>query len=162
MNRIGIATTLRINVVLGALLVWASTLGQAQESLARRQHYLGQLRRLLPSVPAWERWLDSTGELPPDFAAMPSRADLPDPLSEVTTPAQWPARRAGILAAFRLWVLGQIPPAPDNLIATVVSERTGPSALVRQVTLSFGPGRAARLKVPPPEFRWVRAPFRCF
>ena len=50
----------------------------------------------------WEDWLRRTGELPPDFDAMPSIPDLPDPLVlredgrtvPVTTPAHLDATKA--------------------------------------------------------------------
>ena len=64
----------------------------AQQGEDRRRHDLDVLMNvLLPSrTPAngrinatdgvWEDWVRRTGELPPDFASMPSIPELPDPL----------------------------------------------------------------------------------
>src|SRR5262245_52658142 len=80
---IGLARTLRLLAVLG-LVAAAPGRAQAGPDSGRRQAYLAQLRRILPSVPAWEAWLDSSRELPPDFDAMPSTPGLPDPLRRPT------------------------------------------------------------------------------
>ena len=65
---------------------------QAQPGTESRRQLLDDLLRMLhPSrTPAngrinahdrtWEDWLKRTGELPPDFDAMPSIPELPDPL----------------------------------------------------------------------------------
>jgi hypothetical protein len=47
-----------------------------------RVGYLAQLRRLLPECEPWEEWLRASGELPPDFDALPSQPALPDPLED--------------------------------------------------------------------------------
>lgn len=101
----------------------------------------------------WEDWQRRTGELPPDFATMPSSPFLPDPLGAwppgapgpVTSAAQWPAKREWIRAQARQWIYGRIPPAPDNLGARILSSRRDGEALVEQVMLSFGPQRKGRL-----------------
>ena len=59
----------------------------------------------------WEDWLRRTGELPPDFDAMPSVPELPDPLVlredgrtiPVTTPALWTRQR---VRSGRRWSTG--------------------------------------------------------
>ena len=121
--------------------------------MARRQAYLDQLKRILPASKAWETWLEETGELPPDFHAMPSCALLPDPLVRrdaaksvpITTPEAWQAHRDYLKAQFHKWMLGTVPPAPDNLEAEVLSEREEARATVREVRLTFGPERKAAL-----------------
>jgi hypothetical protein len=50
------------------------------DSMQKRRGELERLRRILPPSEQWEKWLDQTGELPPDFDAMASIPDLPDPL----------------------------------------------------------------------------------
>src|SRR5208283_5412867 len=42
---------------------------------------------------SWEDWLKRTGELPPDFDAMPSTPFLVDLLEDVQTPEQWKQQR---------------------------------------------------------------------
>ena len=46
----------------------------------RRQEILHELKRMLPESEAWDKWLEETGELPPDFSQMESIPFLPDPL----------------------------------------------------------------------------------
>lgn len=103
----------------------------------------------------WEDWARRTGELPPDFEAMPSRAFLPDPLvstepgaaGPITTPAQWERQRRWIKAQFEQWVFGRMPPAPDNLRVASSSERREGGITVRDVLLEFGPGHRAKLNL---------------
>jgi pimeloyl-ACP methyl ester carboxylesterase len=141
-------------LMIAALLI-LPTAAPAQEDSARREEYLKQLKRILPGVPQWEAWLETSRELPPDFDALPSIPELPDPLlrevngrlTPITKAADWPQQRARIMALFHQWVIGKVPPAPDNLKATLLSERRGPSAHVREVRLAFGPDHAATLRL---------------
>lgn len=101
----------------------------------------------------WEDWVKRTGELPPDFAAMPSRAALPDPLVlnqagtavPITTMTQWAEQRKWMRAQFEHWVFGRMPPAPDNLRVQSTSERREGAVTVRQVVIEFGPNHRATL-----------------
>ena len=141
-------------VLMTALL---SPLGYAQDNDAKRRETLEQLRRVLAGSPEWEAWLEKSGELPPDFEAMPSIPLLPDPLlwnegtaeeKPLQSPAEWPARRAELLQQFQHWILGTVPQRPDNIRAEVLSEIEEAGATVREVQLHFGPGEKAHL--------WVR------
>ena len=65
-------------------------------------------------VPIWEEWLSRSGELPPDFDALPSQAGLPYLLtcldgSRVESARSWPQRRAEILDILRYYALGDWP-----------------------------------------------------
>jgi hypothetical protein len=51
------------------------------------------LLRILPKSAAWEKWLHQSGEGPPDFAALPRQAGLPNPL-----------RRHGTVLVFAVFV----------------------------------------------------------
>jgi hypothetical protein len=121
----------------------------------KREAYLDQLRRILPPSEPWEGWLDRTGELPPDFDALPTMPGLPDPLLwevdgrrvPVTTAQEWQERREELKALFHHWVLGQVPPPPQDLEARVVDQRQEAGAVVREVELTFGPGRRASLRL---------------
>src|SRR5688500_15103113 len=96
---------------------------RSQAEREKRQAYLDQLRRVLPVSQPWELWLKLKGELPPDFEKLPSLPEPPDPLIRigegrplpVLTPDHWSARRLELLEQFHEWVLGTVPPAPDNL-----------------------------------------------
>lgn len=130
-------------------------------ALAKRRALLEQLRRILPPSAPWEAWLARTGELPPDFDALPACAELPNPLTRtvqgkavpVATAEDWRARRAELLALFHQWLLGAVPPPPDRVRAETLGERREGGATVREVRLSFGPeGRASlglELLIPP-------------
>src|SRR5579862_1073815 len=65
----------------------------SDDVLERRKQYLETLQKILPPTTSteltgrisafgksWEDAIRRTGELPPDFSAMPSIAGLPDPL----------------------------------------------------------------------------------
>ncbi|MBN1360221.1 MAG: hypothetical protein JW993_06500 [Sedimentisphaerales bacterium] len=51
----------------------------ASMTLAERRDYLERLQEILPEVPSWRQWLETSGELPPDFDALPRHNSLPDP-----------------------------------------------------------------------------------
>jgi dienelactone hydrolase len=139
----------------------------AQQAADSRRRTLDELLLMLrPSRPpangrinahdrTWEDWVRRTGELPPDFDAMPSVPELPDPLVmrddgrtvPVTTPALWTRQRVALRSQVERWIFGTMPPAPDNLQATVTVSRREGGATVREVLLAFGPGRRATLRV---------------
>ena len=112
---------------------------------AKRHAYLDQLRRILPRSPAWESWLDTSGELPPDFDALPSRYYPHYAPDDMTDQAAWQARREAISDALQHWILGSVPPAPDNLRIEVLNERRENGAITREVELRFGAGYASCL-----------------
>src|SRR5579872_4573416 len=82
-----------------------------------RKQYLNKLQTIIPDVPSFRQWLDKTGEMPPDFDALPRVNGLPDPLKfldgrPVRTPLEWKARRAEIRQLFEKYQLGTFPPRP--------------------------------------------------
>lgn len=85
------------------------------------------------------------------LALLAANACLPDPFihlesgKPIRTPAEWESQRAAIGAAYQQHVFGRIPPRPDNLKATVLSEEKLDRVTLRKVLLEFGPGRKARL-----------------
>jgi pimeloyl-ACP methyl ester carboxylesterase len=119
---------------------------------SRRSSRLSSLRRYLRKSEYWDAWLKESGEHPPDFDAMPSIPYLPDPLSfqgsRIESASQWGARRAEILELFKRYVFGTYPPPPGNVTANVRKRRThAGGAVVREVMLSFGPKKKAKLHV---------------
>ena len=122
---------MRSCTVLVTVLLLVATCGHGGEAevenMEKRRRFLEQLQRLLPQCKAWNEWLTKSGELPPDFDAMPSEHGLPDPLLKddngkrvpITDLKDWDARRQQLKALFRQWVLGTVPPRPDNLDAKV-------------------------------------------
>jgi dienelactone hydrolase len=159
----------RLSAVLPALcaLVMAAAAVHGQSSSESRRQFRDELLRLLqPSrQPAngrinaydrtWEDWVKRTGELPPDFDALPSIPDLPDPLllhedgraTPVTTPALWARQRQALRAQVEQWIFGKMPPAPGNVRAEVTATHRAGGATVREVRLAFGPDRRATLRV---------------
>ena len=118
----------------------------------QRQALLEQLKRILPASPAWEAWLSQTGELPPDFDQLPSRALLPDLLADdkgapISTPEAWEVRRATLKQQLQHWIVGSCPPAPAEIEAEVTAEKQEPGGLRRDVVLHFGPGKRASLRL---------------
>jgi dienelactone hydrolase len=149
-----------------ALALLASLSGLHAQTDVRRDHLDLLLKLLVPSRPAptgrvsafentWEEYLKRTGELPPDFDAMPSLAHLPDPLLlrkggrtiPVTSKELWEEQKKWIRQQTEQWVFGSMPPAPDNLRARVVSTKREGTATVRDVVLEFGPQHKAILRV---------------
>ncbi len=103
----------------------------------------------------WEDWVKRTGALPPDFDAMPSNPDLPDPLVlrengrriPVASRALWDRQKKWVLSQAEHWLFGTMPPKPDNLRAIVTGSRREGTTTVRDVRLEFGPGHRATLHV---------------
>lgn len=109
--------------------------------------------QILPVSEPWERWRAESGEQPPNFDALPSIPELPDPLvwqeegqaRRIRTPAEWGRQRERILALFHHWVFGTVPPPPGNVRAVVLDEHEEPGVTVRHVRLEFGPEHRAHL-----------------
>ena len=114
---------------------------------SRQQAYLDQLRRILPASPEWEAWLETSGELPPDYDTLPTSYNHPPILAGVTDPADWPQRREQLQATLHRWIIGTVPPPPDNLRAQVISEHRENQVTVRAVQLTFGANHAASLRL---------------
>ncbi|HEX7362606.1 MAG TPA: hypothetical protein VF283_19105, partial [Bryobacteraceae bacterium] len=117
-----------------------------------REEYLKKLLQILPHSPFFNKWLEKTGELPPDFDALPRVNTLPDPLQfldgrRVSSREQWPARRAEILQLSEKYVWGTFPPKPKIDRVVVLNETHSKGFLVRNVRLQFGPGGKGRLRV---------------
>ena len=118
-----------------------------------RQAELQRLLALLPRSEPWEEWLKKTGELPPDFSKLPSIAGLPDPLilevegkeMRVHSPEEWRARRKNLLDLFHYYVLGTVPPPPENVRPKIVRSWKEEGAGAQEVELEFGPGYRAKL-----------------
>jgi len=135
---------------LAALLLPVARPAVAMTAAERRQ-YLEKLQQILPDVPSFREWLQSSGELPPDFDALPRVNGLPDPLTlldgrPVRTPQEWRRRRAEIRQLFEKYQLGRFPPKPKLDRAVVLDETAGQGYLVRNVRLEFGPGSKGTLR----------------
>lgn len=92
----------------------------------------------------------------PPVADLPSQADFPDPLvmldgSRIETADQWRTRRRPELKAlFQHYMYGVLPPAPNNLTATVDAgdpNFSGGKGTKKQITLRFGPAGTPALQL---------------
>lgn len=118
--------------------------------------------KTLPSVPSFTQWQQMTGELPPDFDALPKSNALPDPLlfldgkRKVTSAADWKERRAEIIKLFEMYDIGTMPPKPklDSItpVDAAAAGRAGaggggfggggpatPGSVTKIVDLKYGP-----------------------
>jgi acetyl esterase/lipase len=134
------------------LLLCTSSTGWAMTT-DERKAYLDNLLKILPPVPSFTEWLAKTGELPPDFDALPKRNQIPDPLQfvdgqMVTSPDGWNSRRDEIMQLEQKYDLGTFPPKPklDGVVPTVDDEN-GNGYLVRNVKLVFGPQDKGSMRV---------------
>ncbi|CAG4999547.1 hypothetical protein DYBT9275_02251 [Dyadobacter sp. CECT 9275] len=139
----------------------------AQSQISRRQQYLQESlrinepkdhrhpisRRVTIQDSTWLDWLHRTNELPPDFSQMPSIPFLPDPLTTqrngksyaIKTVDEWNIRRQWIKRQFQHWVSGTVPPAPDNVKARTLSEKTEGSTKIQMIELTFGKDGQAKM-----------------
>ncbi len=121
----------------------------------KRKEFLEQLKCILPKSESWEAWLERTGELPPNFDSLPSFPEPPDPLLRyegdklipIKTLDEWVDHREEIKSLFYQWILGSVPPPPENLQIHILNERVEGGTLLRKVELVFGPGYQARLRL---------------
>ncbi len=131
-------------LVVSAAIVFALACPSSAMTPQERREYLDQLLKILPPAPAFQQWLDKTGELPPDFDALPRVNGLPDPLTfldgrAVKTAADWRARRTEIWQLYQKYDIGTFPAKPKLDRAVVLDETPGNGYLVRNVRLEFGP-----------------------
>ena len=137
------------------------------QTAAPRKQALDELTKILPRTStritgrvsafdkSWEDWVRRTGELPPDFDSLPSIPELPDPLvilengrkTPVTSPDLWARQKRLIRSQFERWVVGRMPPPPDNLRAVVTATRREGEVTLREVRLEFGPDHRATLRL---------------
>lgn len=142
---------MRVCLCLAVAAISLSVYGQ--DAVERRSDYLETLRAMTPKVEAFEAWLEATGELPPDFEAMPSIPWLPDPLEpyppnsapRIDSAAEWDAYRPELKRLFHHWVLGTMPPAPDSLDVKVITEDVQAHGTRRELEMRFGPDGKAKL-----------------
>lgn len=140
---------LTVGAVLAALFIAGSA---GAMSLQERRDYLDWMLKTLPDVPSWDEWQKQSGELPPDFDALPKVNGLPDPLRfldgrAVKTPADWTARRAEIRRLFEQYDIGSLPPKPKLDRVVPLDETRGDGYVTRNVRLEFGPQGKGTMRV---------------
>jgi len=140
---------LRLALVLAGIAGWHPAGAMTPEE---RREYLAKLQQILPEAPAFREWLQKTGEIPPDFDALPRVNGLPEPLrfldgTPVRTPTEWRARRTEIRQLFERYDLGTFPPKPRLDRVVMLDETPGKGYLVRNVRLEFGPESRGTMRV---------------
>jgi pimeloyl-ACP methyl ester carboxylesterase len=119
---------------------------------AERRQYLEKLLQTLPDVASFDQWLQKSGELPPDFDALPKVNGLPDPLKfldgrPVRTAAEWRLRRVEIRQLLEKYQVGTFPPKPKLDRVAALDETRGEGYTVRNVRLEYGPGSKGSTRV---------------
>lgn len=112
---------------------------------ARKRESLAWLLKRLPKNAGFESWLTQTGELPPDFDALPAQAFPQSPLEGISSVEQWEQRRKELLPLIQHWLLGHAPPAPGNVRAIIEEKGQRDGRECWTVRLEFGPDHAAKL-----------------
>src|SRR5438094_489350 len=122
------------------LAVLAPALPSTAMTPEQRKEYLDKLLQTLPAVPSFNTWLQRTGELAPDFDALPKINGLPDPLQfvdghMVKKAEDWKTRRAEIYALEQKYDIGTFPPKPtlDNVV--VLSENNANGQITQNLRL---------------------------
>jgi hypothetical protein len=80
---------------------------------------------------SWIDWQKRTGELPPDFDALPSIPFLPDLLTldeggkniPITNSTQWKEQREYFEKQVKHIISGTFPPAPGNVVSRLLEQR---------------------------------------
>ncbi|HET9486427.1 MAG TPA: hypothetical protein VFO54_03290 [Chryseosolibacter sp.] len=101
----------------------------------------------------WIDWVKRTGELPPDFDALPSIPFLPDPLVldegrrniPIKNSSQWGQQRQHFKEQVKHLFSGTFPDPPGNVVATVLDERIENGVKIQMIELRFGKDHRAKL-----------------
>ena len=158
------ALTVVSSVFLSALAAAGQTVGDARDRAE-----LERLLKRLPEKEFFNEWLKKSGELPPDFDALPSQFHLSDPLMwdkngrpQRVARADWPERRKQLAGLVEKWLLGTAPPPPGNVVAEILEKTQDRGHTVWKAQLRFGPNHAAKLNVTSTCLRTRAAPPRFF
>ncbi|MDR0352403.1 MAG: dienelactone hydrolase family protein [Opitutaceae bacterium] len=142
---------MKIPLIVPVLCFAGAAIAQSMTPDERAAH-LQWMRQALPDVPEWTAWQQKTGELPPDFDALPRSNLLPDPLRfadgrPVRTDADWEARRAEIRGFFEKYVTGTFPPKPSISSVVLLDEARANGCITRNVRVEFGPRGKGSVRV---------------
>jgi hypothetical protein len=144
----------------------ASREAYGQDNQGKRRAYLEELLPLQDRPASsdsfvshhdktWLDWVKRTGELPPDFDALPSIPSLPDPLVideggkniPVRNKSQWEEQRNYIKGHVKHLISGSFPAPPGNVESTVLDEREEGDVKIQLIELRFGKDRQASLTI---------------
>src|SRR5260221_427128 len=140
----------KLALVAVSLVLWFPCVPLLAQTKAKPTELLHQILQMFPRSEPWEAGLQKTGNLPPDFQALPSIPYLPDPLrfesgKDLRTKEEWPNRRQAILPSFQQYVIGSFPSSPGNVQPADIKSHEEAGALIDEVVLAFGPDHQAKL-----------------
>jgi len=143
------------------LACFPNMLAEAQNEQNKRKQYLQELINLQEKPTnhdsfvsyydsTWLDWVERTGELPPDFELLPSIPFLPDLLiadegkgnHRITTSEQWDKQRMHFAQQVKHLFSGTFPPAPEDLKAHVLEEKTENDVKIQLIELTFNQDKA--------------------
>ena len=135
---------LRLRLVAAALALVALAFPLSAVTGQEPRTHLEWMLRSLPEAPQFTQWQQRTGELPPDFDALPRNNFLPDPFTfmngrVVRNASDWTARRSEIRQLLEKWQIGTMPPKATTFRSTVQSETPGNGYVTRVVEIEYGP-----------------------
>ena len=111
-----------------ALALSFVTLGHPLAAMTEQQRraHLEWMLASLPTAATFAEWQQRTGEIPPDFDALPRNNFLPDPLTfmngrTVRNASDWNARRTEIRQLLEQWQVGRVPPRATTFQTSVQS-----------------------------------------
>ncbi len=138
----------------------------AQKNEEKRKQYLKELSALQDRPTSfdsfvsyhdstWTDWVNRTGELPPDFDALPSIPFLPNPLIidegikniPVKNMSQWKEQRQYFREQVKHLFSGTFPPAPARVVGKVMNERMEDGVKIQLIELRFGEDPRAKLTI---------------
>lgn len=153
-------------IIIPCLLILWQTDCFAQANEQKRKAYLEEIMRLQEHPASidsfvshhdktWVDWVKRTGELPPDFDALPSIPFLPDPLVideggrniPVKNLAQWKQQREYFKEQVRHIFAGTFPEPPKNLVSKILGEKVEDGVKIQMIELRFGKDHQAKLTV---------------
>lgn len=119
----------------------------------RPRNVFASFERLSFKDSTWDAWQKRTGELPPNFEALPDIPFLPEILvmnegthpTPITTLSQWESKRKVISQHVKHLLSGTFPDPPENLRWEITEERMEGKIKVQTVLLKFGEHPNAQL-----------------
>lgn len=148
------------------LLVACPLFVNSQDNKEKRNAFLNEITRLQEHPVSadsfvshhdktWIDWVKRTGELPPDFDAMPSIPFLPNPLvldeggknTPVKNETQWDQQRKYFKEQVQHLISGTFPEPPKNMKAKILEERTEEGVKIQLIELSFREDNKVKLTI---------------
>ncbi|MEX1240169.1 MAG: dienelactone hydrolase family protein [Cyclobacteriaceae bacterium] len=148
------------------LLVFHTYNAYSQSDEQKRKAYLEDIIRLQDKPTSldsfvshhdktWMDWQKRTGELPPDFDALPSIPFLPNLLMmdegkkniPVTNLTQWKEQREYFKKQVMHIISGTFPPPPGNVVSKIKGQRTENGVKTELIELRFGKDHQAHLTI---------------